>query len=57
MLSPFLVSPPQTPYPISPPPAPMRVLSHPLTHSHLTALAYPYTRAFILHRTKGLPSH
>jgi hypothetical protein len=31
MLSPFLVSPPETPYPISPFPASMRALIHPPT--------------------------
>jgi hypothetical protein len=39
-----------------PSPASMRVLSHPPTHSHLTALAFLYTRVSSLHRTKGLPS-
>ena len=32
MLSPFLVSPMETPYPILPPSASMRVLPHPPTH-------------------------
>jgi hypothetical protein len=31
--------------------------AHPATHSHLTALAFPYTGASSLHETKGLPSH
>jgi hypothetical protein len=31
--------------------------THPHTHSHLTILAFPFTRASSLHRTKGLPSH
>jgi hypothetical protein len=35
----------------------MRVFPHVPTHSHLTALASPYTGASSLHRTKGLPSH
>jgi hypothetical protein len=29
----------------------------PLTHSHLTALALPYTETLSLHRVKGLSSH
>ena len=57
MLSPFFVSPLQTPYPISPYPASMRVLPHPPIHSYLTALAFLFTGASSLHRTKGLPSH
>ena len=57
MLSPFPVSPPQTPYPILPLPASMRVLPHPPNHSCLPALAFPYTAASRLHRTKGLSSH
>ena len=57
MLSPFLVSPLQTPNSIPPYPASMRVLPHPPTHSCLTALAFLYTGASSLHRTKGLPSH
>ena len=45
MISPFPVSPPQPPilYPLPLPLASMRVLLHPLFHSHLTALASPYT--------------
>jgi hypothetical protein len=39
------------------PPASMRVLTHPPTNSLLTALAFPYTGASRLHRTKDLPSH
>ena len=53
MLSPLSVSPLQIPIPstcfyegVLPP-----------THSHLTALAFPYTGASNLHRTKGLSSH
>ena len=45
MLSPFFVSPLQTPYPISPYPASMRVLPHPPTHSSLNALAFLITGA------------
>jgi hypothetical protein len=45
--------------PLSPPllNASMRVLPHPPTHSSFTDLAFPYTAASNLHRTKGLPSH
>jgi hypothetical protein len=47
--------------PLSPPPHPhpasMRVLPYPLTHSHLTALAFPYTGASNTIRPKGLSSH
>ena len=57
MLSPFPVSPLQTPYPIVASPASMWVLPHPPTHSHLPALAFPYTAALSLHWTKGLFSH
>jgi hypothetical protein len=35
----------------------MRVLRHPPTHSHLTALKFPYTGTSNLHRTKCLSSH
>jgi hypothetical protein len=35
----------------------MRVLSHPPTYSCLPSLAFPYTGALSLHRTKGLSSH
>jgi hypothetical protein len=41
------------PLPLPPPPASMRVLSHPLTHSHLTALAFSYTGVSSLQSTKG----
>ena len=51
MLSPFLISPPKTPYLILPPPA------HPPTHSCFPVLAFPYTGAQSLHRTKGLSSN
>ena len=33
----------------------MRVFPYPPTYSLLTALAFPYTKASSLHRTKGLP--
>jgi hypothetical protein len=35
----------------------MRVFPHPTTHSCLPALAFPYTGASSLHRTKGLSSY
>ena len=57
MLYPFPISPPQIPYPVSPSPVSMRVLSHLTTHSHLTALLFPYTGASNPHRIKGLFSH
>jgi hypothetical protein len=44
------VFPLKTPYPMSPPPA------HPPTHSHFPVLAFPYTGASGLRRTKGLSS-
>ena len=54
-VNPFPGFPSATPYPnlLSS----MRLLPHPPTHSHLTALAFPYTGALSLHRTKGLPSY
>ena len=57
MLSFFQVSPPQTTYSNPLLPAAMRVLPHPSTHSCLTTLAFPYTRASSLHRAKGLLPH
>ena len=60
MISPFLVTPPQTHHLIPHLPSPFAstgVLLHPLTHSHCTTLASPYAGASNLHRTKGLPSH
>ena len=51
MLSPFLVSSPKASNLLSPPPA------HQPTHSSFLALAFPYTVAWSLHRTKGLSSH
>jgi hypothetical protein len=56
MLSLFLVSPPETLYLILPP-ASMRVLTHLPTHSCLPILAFPYTGAWSLPRTKVLSSH
>ena len=56
MLSPFLVSPLQFPYPISHLPATMRVLLHPHTYFCLPSIAFPYAKALSLHRTMGLPS-
>ena len=56
ILSSLTVPPPETPYTIPPPPASIRVLPQP-THSCLPALAFPYTGALSLHRTKGLSSH
>jgi hypothetical protein len=42
-------------YPCSP--ASVRVLTHPPTYIHLTVLAFPFTEASSLRRTKGLPSY
>ena len=60
MISSFLVIPPQ-PTIQSPlytlPFASMRVILHPLTHSHLTALASSSAGASSLYRTKALLSH
>jgi hypothetical protein len=57
MLSPFLFSPLQTPYPFL-----LLLLlwgcpSPSLTHTCLTALAFPYAGASSLYLTKGLPSY
>ena len=49
MLSPFLVFPPENPHPISPPPPAQQP-----THSCFPVLAFPYTGALMLLRTKGL---
>ena len=57
MLLLYLVSTLETPYPLPSPPASMRVLQHTSTHSCLPALAFPYTRVYSLHITKGLSSH
>ena len=51
MLSPFLVSPPKIPYPIPSSPA------HQPTYSCFPVLAFTYTGALSLPRTKGLSSH
>jgi hypothetical protein len=56
MLSPLSVSPLNPPIPSSTPVS-MRVLLYPPTHSHLTALAFPYTVALGLQRNNALPSH
>ena len=45
------------PYPIPSPPAFLRVFPLLLTHSHIPALALPYTGVLSLHRTKCLSSH
>ena len=50
-VNPFFVSPPKMSYSIPPSPA------HQPTHSCFVVLAFPYTGASILHRTKGLSSH
>jgi hypothetical protein len=55
MLSPFLVSALQTLYPIPFYSAFMRMLPYLPSHSHLATLAFLYTEASSLHRTKGLP--
>ena len=55
MLSPFPLFSLKSPYPN--PPASMRVLAQPSTHFCRTTLAFPYTGALSLRRTKGLPSH
>jgi hypothetical protein len=44
-------------YPILPPPASMRVFPHPPTYSLLPTLAFLYTGASSLHRTKSLSSY
>ena len=57
MLSPsqFLLH--KTPIPFPLPADSMRVLPHPLAHSHFTTLAFPYPGSLCLHRTKGFLSH
>jgi len=56
MLSPFQVSPSETPYPNPSPPASVRVLSpHPSTLSLILTLAFLYTRSSSLHRPKSSP--
>lgn len=52
-----LVSPLKTAYPLPHPPASMRVPPPPPTSFCLPALAFPYTEAWSLHRTKGLFSY
>ena len=51
MLASFLLSPLKIPYPISLPPV------HQPTHFHFLVLAFPYTGALSLHKTKGFSSH
>ena len=55
MLSPFLAL--ISGNTLSSPPPSMRVLPHPPTDSCLPALAFLYTGALSLHRTKGLFSY
>ena len=57
MLSPFPVSPLETPCSILPHLASMRVPHNPPTYSHLPASAFSYTGASNLPRTMGLSSH
>jgi hypothetical protein len=57
MLSPFTISHLEMLYPIFLPPASMKVLPHPLTHSCLPTLKFPYTGTSSLHSTRGLSSH
>jgi hypothetical protein len=58
MLSPrFLASPPQIPDPILLPFVSKRLLPNPPIHSRLTLLAFPFSVASGLQRTKHLPSH
>ena len=56
MLSPFLVSPPQSLH-LIPSSASMKVLPLPTLHSHLTTQIFPFPGASSLHRIKSLPSH
>ena len=51
MLSPFLVSPPKTPYSIPPYPTSMKVFPHAPTYSNIPVLACPYTRELTLRWT------
>jgi hypothetical protein len=57
MLFPYLVSPLEIPCLILPLSTYVRVLPHPPTHSRLPTMAFPYTVASSLHRTKDLSSH
>jgi hypothetical protein len=52
-VNPFPNFPSANPHPIPPYPASMRVLHDPPTHSSLTTIAFLYTEASSLHRTKG----
>jgi hypothetical protein len=45
----------RNPHPIPPSPASMRVLPHPPTHSHLTALASSYAEALASTRPRAFP--
>jgi hypothetical protein len=53
MFLPFQISPLEPSYHISPPTVSMRMLLHPPTHSHLPALAFPYTGALNPLRPSG----
>ena len=55
MLSPFMVFCREAPIPSASPC--FYEGDPPPTHSYLTALAFPYTGALSLHRTKGFSSH
>ena len=57
MLSPFLVSPTQIPIPSPCFYEGASTPTYPHTHSHLSALAFPYDGSSSLHRTKGLPTY
>jgi len=52
MLSPFLISPPETPSPCF-----YEAVPSPPTPSHLPTLTFPYIGASSLSRTKGFSSH
>ena len=56
MISPFSVFPPQMSL-ASLPFASMKMLLHPLTHSYLTVLAFPYAGASRIQWTKDLSAH
>ena len=55
MLSPFPASPLQAPYSIPSYPASMRVFPYTPTHSHLTALAFPYAGGIKPSQDQGPP--
>lgn len=58
MLSPFLVPPPETPYPIFPPPASLRVFLNPPTPTSPPSIPLHWgIYLSSLHRTKDLSSH